>query len=317
MPEATFRAFSATTGAGYAHGRGDYNPRLYADILAFHAATAGRFDALIDVGCGPGTAARALAPRFQHAVGLDPSPGMIAAACEIGGTTAAATAEAIRFEVSTAESVDAVVARALAGRPADLLIAAAAAHYFDMQAFWPAAARAVAPCGSVAIFTNCGIRADPRMPGSVAAQAALDTLGAHLRPFSSPAHNLVRGLYADLPMPWDVDSATDLGFDRGSVVRKVWGGDDGDGAEQQVNYLLHDGPQRLLSMDALETQLGTTSPVVRWREAHPADAGTERDVVKIARGQIERALRDVGAAEGQEVFQRADKGVLIMFKKRA
>jgi SAM-dependent methyltransferase len=62
----------------YARGRLPYAPGL-ADALAELLRPDGR-GRLLDVGCGPGTLALALAPLFGETVGLDPDPGMIAEA---------------------------------------------------------------------------------------------------------------------------------------------------------------------------------------------------------------------------------------------
>jgi SAM-dependent methyltransferase len=68
----------AGAAAYYEQGRLPYAPGL-ADALARALALdgAGR---LLDVGCGPGTVTLRLAPLFEAAVGLDPDPGMLAAA---------------------------------------------------------------------------------------------------------------------------------------------------------------------------------------------------------------------------------------------
>jgi SAM-dependent methyltransferase len=47
---------------------------------------------MLDVGCGPGTIALAVAPRLEHVYGLDYSPGMLAAFAEEAGARGLATA---------------------------------------------------------------------------------------------------------------------------------------------------------------------------------------------------------------------------------
>jgi len=85
--ESTFRNYTAQDGAQYAKGRFDYHPTLYNLVLQHHLSTGGGSALVLDVGCGPGNAARALAGEFDRAMGLDPSAGMIAAAKELGGST--------------------------------------------------------------------------------------------------------------------------------------------------------------------------------------------------------------------------------------
>lgn len=75
--EKTFSSYTQDQGANYAQNRTDYHPNLYKTIIDHHTSTSGQLNTLLDVGCGPGAAARALAPHFAHAIGLDPSEGMI------------------------------------------------------------------------------------------------------------------------------------------------------------------------------------------------------------------------------------------------
>jgi ubiquinone/menaquinone biosynthesis C-methylase UbiE len=58
---------------------------------------------VVDVGCGPGSAAQDLAPAFEHAVGIDPGEEMIQVARELGGETK--NGEKISFEVCEAARI--------------------------------------------------------------------------------------------------------------------------------------------------------------------------------------------------------------------
>ena len=66
------------TAAYYRQGRKPYAPALAA-ALAEHLDLNGR-GRLLDVGCGPGTAALVFAHLFESVTGLDPDPGMLAEA---------------------------------------------------------------------------------------------------------------------------------------------------------------------------------------------------------------------------------------------
>ena len=101
--EKTFSSYTKDQGANYAQNRPGYHPSLYKTIIDHHTSTGGQLNTLLDVGCGPGTAARSLAPHFAHAIGLDPSEGMINNARILAG--ASSTSEPIRFEISTAEDL--------------------------------------------------------------------------------------------------------------------------------------------------------------------------------------------------------------------
>src|SRR5271163_2465265 len=101
--EKTSRSYNQEQGKAYAQIRRDYHPSVYQTIINHHTSTGGQLDTLLDVGCGPGTAAHGLAPHFAHAIGLDPSEGMITTARSLGDVTS--TSEPVRFEVSTAEEL--------------------------------------------------------------------------------------------------------------------------------------------------------------------------------------------------------------------
>jgi len=72
-----------------------------------------------------------------------------------------------------------------------------------------------------------------------------------------------------------------------------------------------------VDLDRMEKILGTASPVQRWREAHPDAVGTERDVIRMMRKEIERLLHEAGVEKGKEVVKGNVKGVLLMVKKKA
>ena len=99
----TFRSYKPAQAQQYAGVRPAYSSVLYEHIFAEHAASGGRFGFVLDVGCGPGSATRDLAPTFDHAVGTDPGEEMINVARERGGVTK--KGEKIRFEVCEAERI--------------------------------------------------------------------------------------------------------------------------------------------------------------------------------------------------------------------
>lgn len=119
----TFRAYSSDQARQYSEARLAYPNELYATILRYHADSKGRFENLVDVGCGPGKATRELAPFFRQAIGTDPSEKMIQTACQLGGTTAAGSP--VRYHVATAEALCDLGDRSALGK-VDLLTAATA-----------------------------------------------------------------------------------------------------------------------------------------------------------------------------------------------
>ncbi len=306
--EATFRSFTPAEASAYAQFRLDYHPTVYNTILTQHTSTGGKLDTLLDVGCGPGTAVRTLATRFQHAIGFDPSEGMIASAKKLGGTSA--SGDPIRFDISSAEDL-----AGIADGSIDLLTAATAAHWFDMPGFWKRAAQVLKPGGSVAIWTyGGGRRFGPSMPNAEAINAEMDVIReTYLKPYTLPGNILARDLYVDLALPWGVDPPVE-GFDEASFARTEWG-TEVEGALPDDEFFAVGAPE--VNMQVLEAMLGTASPVVRWREANKELVGTEGDVVRIMRRMIERCLHDVGVEEGKETVKGGVAGALLVVKKTA
>lgn len=93
-----------------------------------------------------------MALHFANAIGLDPSEGILSVA-----RSAEFIKPGIRFEFLTAEDLGA----GRKGSPpvitdgsVDLVTAAIAAYWFDMDRFWPRAARVLKPGGTVALWAR-------------------------------------------------------------------------------------------------------------------------------------------------------------------
>lgn len=301
--EKTFSSYNKAQGTEYAQLRPDYSAALYQFILDQHKATGGQLDTLVDLGCGPGNVARKLGGHFAHAVGLDPSDGMIATARSLGGTTA--TSEPIRYEVSTAEDIGANASPPIPDNSVDLITAANSAHWFDMARFWPSAARVLKPGGSVVMWTSGGNRIHPSVPNYEAMQVEVDQIETeYLRPYFEPGNLLTRDRYASLPLPWTLDPPV-AGFDQSDFFKQDW-----DIAE---NFLAINPD---VPLDMFEKMIGTMSPVTRWREANPDAVGTEKDVVRVYRRAIERHLHAAGVEKGKETVRGAMQGVVLVVKKK-
>ncbi|OCL01852.1 methyltransferase domain-containing protein [Glonium stellatum] len=308
-PEKTFRSYTHEQGAKYAQRRPSYHPNLYQTIIDHHTSTGGQLDILLDVGCGPGTAVRGLAPHFTHAVGLDPSEGMISTARSLGGV--ASTSEPIRFDVSTAEDLGQHLSPPILNASVDLITASTAAHWFDMSRFWPRAAQVLKPGGTVALWTGRSLRVHPSMPNYAAIQAAIDEhKERHLKAYFEPGNLLTQSLYADLPLPWTLEPPVPE-FDETTFFRKEWG----NGGTSATDNKFFVGEQTM-NLETLGKRLETGSSVTRWRDAHPDAVGTEHDVVRILIREIERLLHEAGVEKGKEVVKGGPMGVLLMVKKR-
>ncbi|KAK2731953.1 hypothetical protein FQN55_004404 [Onygenales sp. PD_40] len=312
--EQTFTNYTHEQGTRYAQSRSDYHPTLYNAILTHHTATGGQLDTLLDIGCGPGTAARALAPHFTHAIGLDPSAGMISNARALGGTSGASASggEPIRFEISSAEELGWHLDPAVGEGSVDLITAATAAHWFDMPRFWERAGRVLRAGGTVALWTSGPTRVHPSVPNAGAIQSALEGKEVELREFYKDGTWVSRGLYVDLPMPWagEGEGEGEGVFEEGSLFRREWG------VGEEEEEFFGRGPMTV-DMDAMEKVLATMSPIQRWREAHPdVEVGSERDIARVFRREVERLLHEVGVERGKEVVRVGIKGVLLMVKKK-
>lgn len=100
--ETTFLAFGEIEGAMYAQCRRDYHPNLYQFILNRHVNTGGETESILDVGCGPGQAARHFASQsFRKVMGIDPSSGMIKTAHDMDEPFSNLLPKRIRFEISS------------------------------------------------------------------------------------------------------------------------------------------------------------------------------------------------------------------------
>ncbi|KAF4457878.1 hypothetical protein F53441_231 [Fusarium austroafricanum] len=303
----TFRSYSSAQGAQYAQHRRNYNPKLYESILTFHKSGSGQLHTLVDIGCGPGTATRSLAPNFRRAYGLDPSEGMISTARSIA--EGLSEPENIKFEVSTAEALGSDLEDPIVDGTVDVITAATCAHWFDMPRFWEKAAKLLKPGGTVALWTSASVRVDSSVPNHEAIQAAIDELDVMVDEYMVAGNRLALDLYRDLALPWQVDPAVSA-FDRDSFVRKEWC----TGPDVDTKFFEHQPP---ITLDMMEMIIGTASPVTRWREAHPEALGTENDVVRQVRRKIEKILGDAGVEKGKEILKGDMTGVLLLFRKKS
>ncbi|KUJ21287.1 S-adenosyl-L-methionine-dependent methyltransferase [Mollisia scopiformis] len=307
VAEKTFNSYTPKQGEAYAQARGSYNPSLFKAIIEHHTSTGGKLNTLLDVGCGPGTAVRALAPHFVQAIGIDPSGGMISTARSLGGTASEPTP--IRFETATAEDLGTKLSPPLEEESIDLITAATAAHWFNMDEFWPQTARLLKPGGTVAIWSAGDAKMHSSMPAAEILQPVLEDIWIReLKPFQTRGNEIARELYVDLPLPWTISSPV-AEFDESTFYRKVWD------PETDEEFLWR--TNTTTGLDTWEKMMSTISPVTRWREAHPDKVGTDGDVVKLFRKEIEKFQREAGVEEGKEWVKSSLRGVLLMVKKKA
>ncbi len=136
MSEASIYA-SARMAAGYAFSRPAVHPRIVERIredlrIASPAARA------LDIGCGAGRSTAALEPIARRVVGLDPVRGMLA--------HRRAVAPGASFVVGRAERLP------FSARSFDIVTAAGALNYVDLEAFLPELARVLDPTGVMVVY---------------------------------------------------------------------------------------------------------------------------------------------------------------------
>lgn len=303
--EVIFRNYTTEEGKHYANFRPTYHENLYKLVIDHHGSTGGQFDTIVDLGCGPGGTVRELAPTFQHAFGLDPSEGMISTAKSMGGTTA--TGEPIRFEVCSAEEIGSQLSPTIPNASVDLIVASTAAHWFELERFWPRAAEVLKPGGTVAFWGSNSNYAHPSMPNHEAVTAVLHRYDEqYLRPYYQPGNFAASDLYKNFTYPWDMDPPLPA-FDQASFFRKEW-----DPMDWESDFII----QPPANLDVMEKVLATVSPVQRWREAHPDLVGTDKDMVKMLRRDIEKILHEAGVEKGRESMKAGIAAVLVMAKKK-
>ena len=149
----------------------------------------------VDLGTGHGIVARSFAGSFKNVVGVDPSAGMVEQArhmTEKQGITNT------KYYQSSAENL-----AFLEDQSVDLVVAAQAAHWFDVSKFWPEMKRIVRKKGTVALW---GYK-DPiliKRPGATrvlneyAYGTSLDTLGPY---WSQPGRSKVQDKLRSLRPP--------------------------------------------------------------------------------------------------------------------
>ncbi len=134
---ASFKDHFSGVAANYADYRPVY-PSALADVLAERAPSRGL---ALDCGCGSGQLSLLLADRFDRVIATDASAAQVAAAPQHPRVT---------YKVAPAEG------SGLPDRCADLVVAAQAAHWFDLEHYWREVDRVAKP-GALAALVGYGL----------------------------------------------------------------------------------------------------------------------------------------------------------------
>jgi len=185
-PEEPFKDHFSAGAAAYSAQR----PTYPAALFEWLAATAPAREAAWDVGCGGGQASHALVERFGKVHATDASAAQLAQA---------PAHPRIRYHCARAEACP------LPDRSVDLILAAQAAHWFDLPAFYAEAARVARPRAVLALVSYGPIE------GKGAVGAALDALyHGPLHDFWPPERAHVEDGYRRLPFPYPEIATPDL-----------------------------------------------------------------------------------------------------------
>lgn len=277
--------------ASYTSFRPTYSASLYNTVLTFlnakhsdNGADIGvdGHGALLDLGCGPGIVARALAPHFASVTAVDPSEGMIAQVREL-------TAEEPRITVRRASVEDLSF---LGAGTVDLAVAGAAAHWFDYGRAWAELGRVVRGGGALAFWGyNDSIivgfpQAQPIMQrfvyerGEVA--PGVEGLG---RFWEEPGRSVLKNRYESVVPPeaewedvtrlaWEPDGSATGGIERASA-ETLW-------------------LRKKLKLGEYEAYIRTYSSYENWKAAHPDRKskveGGDGDVVDVMLEEIVAAV---------------------------
>ncbi|OIW28246.1 methyltransferase-like protein [Coniochaeta ligniaria NRRL 30616] len=273
---ATF-ARSTFSHSGYAAFRPSYPPSLFRTVLAYHNNTnpSSSPGTLLDLGCGHGLIARALAPHFSRIVALDPSAGMVAQAQRL---TAPELASKITFRQGAAEDLRPFASDA----SVDCVVAGQAAHWFDYTKAWPELARVVRKGGTLAFWgykDHVIVGAGPKVAeifyrytyGEGEACAGMESLA---RFWELPGRDILRESYRAIEPP---------AAEWGDVRRIAWDPDRKTGGLGESPPEEAMWQRKTLKLGELEGYVRTYSSFKNWQEAYPdlksrADGG-EGDVV--------------------------------------
>ncbi len=180
----------SSVAASYALFRPSYPARLF-DWLA---ALTPRRTLAWDCAAGSGQATPDLAARFERVIATDASRAQI---------EAAPPHPQVEYRVATAED------SGLASESADLIVAAQALHWFDIERFYTEACRVLAPAGVIAVWSYSFMQFENQAIHDLAQKFYADTVG----PFWPPERKLVEEGYATLSFPFQESSVPDFGME--------------------------------------------------------------------------------------------------------
>ncbi|KAI5783867.1 S-adenosyl-L-methionine-dependent methyltransferase, partial [Peziza echinospora] len=231
---------------------------------------------LLDLGCGPGTVTRPLSAHFNHVIGIDPSPGMLAEATAL---TPPEEYPNITYTLSCSEALPFVAPGSV-----DMVVSAQASHWFNYELWFLEMERVVRPGGSVVCwgYKDCVVIGRPKASAVIDKYAYSKELWGGC--WQQPGRDRVQSRYRCLGpevgnrkwegvQRWEYEPV-----DSGRLVKK------GEG-------MLRRG----MKLGELERYVRTWSAVHKWLETHPEEKswaeGGEGDTV-------DEMMAEMGRVEG-------------------
>lgn len=185
------------------------------------------------------------------------------------------------------------------------------AHWFPLPSFYASVSDLLRPSsGTLAFWTCASLYVHPtRTPSAAKVQQLLSHCeDSILGPHRVLGNRISRTLYADLPMPWNVDPVVP-GLPKENFIRQTWN-EDGKIPEGQDGFFFG----RKETLGRIMGSLGTASMVTRWREANARKPEGEReeDCLEVLGRRLKETL-----GGGDDVELDAGVGVVVVMGKRA
>ena len=232
-----------TGGKGYAQYRPTYPPELAKTL----ASNCSNHQLAVDVGCGNGQLSTLLADHFKQVIASDISEDQLANA---------ASRPNIHYRHEAAESIS------IDDNTADLIIAAQAAHWFDLPRFYSEVRRISKP-GAILALISYGV---PHIEG--AANPCFQRFyWQKTTPFWPPERQHVETAYAKLSFPFELlrfpelSIQRDWNFEQLMGYLKTWSATQRAFAEGQSELLNEFGEELATTWGAPETQRRVSWPI--------------------------------------------------------
>ena len=202
----TCRKMSDSFKDHYSVGSADYaafRPTYPESLVSWLAGIAPAHDTAVDCGCGPGELTTLLASRFARVIAIDASASQL---------ECATPHERVEYRQARAE------ATGLDDASADLVCAAQAAHWFDLDPFYAEVRRVLRPGGAIALITY-GVVEMAGDAGAVLSRFYFDEIGS----WWPPERRHVESGYQSLPFPFNERRAPKLAMEASWTADQLLG----------------------------------------------------------------------------------------------